>query len=60
MKQKYSSENPKLATRQSSQQVLEILNEVVEEMVGGSADLTPSNNTKTKNIDPISKNNFKG
>ena len=60
LKQKYSSENPKLATRQSSQQVLEILNEVVEEMVGGSADLTPSNNTKTKNIDPISKNNFKG
>ena len=45
---------------QSSQQVLEVLNDVVEEMVGGSADLTPSNNTKTKNIDPISKNNFKG
>ena len=60
LKQKYSSENPKLATRQSSQQVLEVLNDAVEEMVGGSADLTPSNNTKTKNTDPISKNNFKG
>ena len=60
LKRKYSSESPKIATRQSSQQVLEVVNPIIEEMIGGSADLTPSNNTKTKTIDPISKNNFKG
>ena len=60
LKEKYSSESPKLATRQSSQQVLEIINPIIEEMIGGSADLTPSNNTKTKDINPISKNNFNG
>ena len=60
LKKKFSLENPKLATRQSSQQVLEIINPIIEEMIGGSADLTPSNNTKTKTLNPISKNNFKG
>ena len=60
LKRKFSLENPKLATRQSSQQVLEIINPIIEEMIGGSADLTPSNNTKTKTLNPISKNNFKG
>ena len=29
-------------------------------MIGGSADLTPSNNTKTKDLNPISKDNFNG
>ena len=60
LKEKYSNESPKLATRQSSQQVLEIINPIIEEMIGGSADLTPSNNTKTKDINPISKGNFNG
>ena len=60
LKKKYSSESPKLATRQSSQQVLEVVNPIIEEMIGGSADLTPSNNTKTKSIDPIKRNNFGG
>ncbi|MFN7710163.1 MAG: transketolase [Holosporales bacterium] len=39
---------PKLATRQSSGQVLEHLVLSLPELLGGSADLTPSNNTKTK------------
>jgi transketolase len=60
LKEKYSSESPKLATRQSSQQVLEIINPIIEEMIGGSADLTPSNNTKTKDINPISRDDFNG
>ena len=60
LKKKYSSESPKLATRQSSQQVLEVVNPIIEEMIGGSADLTPSNNTKTKSLDPIKRNNFGG
>jgi len=60
LKGKYSAESPKLATRQSSQQVLEIINPIIEEMIGGSADLTPSNNTKTKDINPISRDDFNG
>ena len=60
LKEKYSAESPKLATRQSSQQVLEIINPIIEEMIGGSADLTPSNNTKTKDINPISRDDFNG
>ena len=36
------------ATRQSSQAVLDILGPAVPELIGGSADLTPSNNTQFK------------
>ena len=36
------------ATRQSSQAVLDVLGGVLPELFGGSADLTPSNNTKFK------------
>jgi transketolase len=36
------------ATRQSSQAVLDILGPAVPELIGGSADLTPSNNTMFK------------
>eukprot|EP00316_Scyphosphaera_apsteinii_P011194 CAMPEP_0119311442 /NCGR_PEP_ID=MMETSP1333-20130426/22425_1 /TAXON_ID=418940 /ORGANISM="Scyphosphaera apsteinii, Strain RCC1455" /LENGTH=730 /DNA_ID=CAMNT_0007315811 /DNA_START=50 /DNA_END=2242 /DNA_ORIENTATION=- len=39
-----------LATRQSSQQVLNKLVEVIPELLGGSADLTPSNLTKAKGM----------
>lgn len=47
--------NPKLATRQLSQKVLEYIISDIPNLVGGSADLTGSNNTKTafhKNITP--------
>jgi len=37
---------PAIATRQSSQQCLEVLAPHFPELIGGSADLTPSNNTK--------------
>jgi transketolase len=43
-----SAEKPAWATRKASQEVLEALTPVVPEMVGGSADLTGSNNTKSK------------
>ena len=49
-----------IATRKSSEK---ILNEIVKEnklIIGGSADLAGSNNTKTKNHRPIKKNDFKG
>ena len=46
-----TSENaPKLATRASSEKTLEVLNPLYSETVGGSADLTGSNNTKTADL----------
>jgi transketolase len=48
---KQTSDNaPKLATRSSSEKVLEVINPVMPETVGGSADLTGSNNTKTGDL----------
>jgi transketolase len=60
-KKKITAELPKLATRKSSQNVLEVLTEVIPEMIGGSADLTGSNNTKTAVQSPISADsNYEG
>ena len=60
LKQKLSAEKPNAGTRRTSERVLEIVNGVLTTTVGGSADLTPSNNTKTKNIDDIKPGDFKG
>ncbi|MDW3221934.1 MAG: transketolase [Paracoccaceae bacterium] len=49
-KKQMSEAAPKLATRASSEKVLEIVNPVMPETVGGSADLTGSNNTKTGDL----------
>ena len=49
-----------LATRKSSEKILTALNEKKNMIIGGSADLAGSNNTKTKNHKPITKYNFKG
>ena len=51
---------PKLATRVASQRALEALVPAVPEMVGGSADLTGSNNTNVKGIPAIAPGNFAG
>ena len=48
IKADFTGEGAKLATRQSSQKVLETLMPVVPGLVGGSADLTGSNGTLTK------------
>ena len=46
-------DNPqKLATRKSSQNALEVLTAAIPEMIGGSADLTGSNNTDTSSTVP--------
>ncbi len=48
---KAAVEDPKsLATRSASEKVLEVVNPVMEETIGGSADLTGSNNTKTSDL----------
>ena len=53
-------EQPKWATRKSSQEVLGVINRVLPETVGGSADLTGSNNTRTKDLDAVSAGNLHG
>ena len=60
IKKVFSKEKPGWATRKSSQEVLETINKVLPNTIGGSADLTGSNNTKTKNISIIDSNNFAG
>ncbi len=59
-KQKIFLEKPKQATRKSSQIVLEFLTENLEELIGGSADLTGSVLTQTKFTKAISRNDFSG
>jgi len=51
---------PKVATRKSSEMVLEALTAAVPEMIGGSADLTGSNNTKTKATGPLTADSYDG
>ncbi|NNE22481.1 MAG: transketolase, partial [Rhizobiales bacterium] len=51
---------PTLATRNSSQNTLDVINAVVPETVGGSADLTGSNNTRSKELPVITGDDFSG
>lgn len=60
LKQKIVAEKPKHATRQSSGAVLEAVLSVMPELIGGSADLTPSNNTQVKNSGTITAPDYKG
>jgi transketolase len=59
-KKKLSDEKPNWATRKASQEALEVLTPAVPEMIGGSADLTGSNNTKTAVTVPIAPGDFAG
>ena len=57
-KKKLAEDKPKVATRKSSEMALEVINGVVPETIGGSADLTGSNNTKTSQTKPITPGNY--
>ncbi|WP_188519429.1 transketolase [Alsobacter metallidurans] len=59
-KDKLAAEPPTLATRKSSELALETITEAVPELLLGSADLTGSNNTRTKNAQPITPADFSG
>ena len=50
LKKQASDAAPKVATRRASEMVLEVVNPVMPETVGGSADLTGSNNTRTGDL----------
>jgi transketolase len=50
----------KIATRKASELALEAINAALPETIGGSADLTGSNNTKTKAQKPLTKQDYSG
>ncbi len=60
LKQQVSEGQPKVATRKSSEMVLEVVNPILPEMLGGSADLTGSNNTLTKDLGVFSADDRAG
>lgn len=51
---------PKVATRKASEMALGAITEALPEMLGGSADLTGSNNTKTSSTKPLTKDDYSG
>ncbi len=59
-KQKLAETKPSPATRKASEDALEVINGVLNETIGGSADLTGSNNTKTSQTHSITPDNFSG
>ena len=60
IKQNSSSDQNKIATRKASQIVLEELYKEIPQLIGGSADLSGSNLTKTNDMDVIQANNYGG
>ena len=59
-KTKYFDLKPSLATRQCSMASIESISEIIPQLIGGSADLSGSNNTKTKNSKIINSKSFEG
>ena len=59
-KSKHFKAKTNCATRKASENSLELLTQFFENLIGGSSDLTGSNNTKTKNMHVITKDNYSG
>ncbi len=57
---KLAAEKPVWATRKSSEEALKIITAIVPETIGGSADLTGSNNTKTPSTLPVKPGDYAG
>ncbi len=60
LKKQISEGAPSVATRNSSEMVLEVVNPIAQETIGGSADLTGSNNTLTKDMGTLHPDSRKG
>jgi transketolase len=60
LKQKQVTEKPKIATRKASEIALGAINGANDKTIGGSADLTHSNLTITKGMEPIRPGDFSG
>ena len=59
-KLKFFQTKPKMATRQCSSSVINSISNILPELIGGSADLSGSNNTKTESSKIITSKNFSG
>ncbi len=59
-KLKFFKEKPKMATRQCSASIINTISNIMPELIGGSADLSGSNNTKTEASKVINAKNFSG
>ena len=59
-KKNYAADEIKYATRKASEKSLELLNNHLHNFIGGSADLTGSNNTKTSGMDIFNADNYNG
>ena len=59
-KLKFFQTKPKMATRQCSSSVINSISDALPELIGGSADLSGSNNTKTDSSKVITSKNFSG
>ncbi len=59
-KKSYAQDDTKYATRKASESSLELLNNHIVNFLGGSADLTGSNNTKTKEMAIFNSENYQG
>jgi len=54
------ADQPKVATRKASEMALEVMNASMPNSVGGSADLTGSNNTRSSKMRPVSAQDYSG
>ena len=59
-KEKFFKNPENIATRKSSEKILNVLTKSIKELIGGSADLAGSNNTKTKSHRIIKPGKFDG
>ena len=59
-KSKHFKDKTNCATRKASEKSIEILSKNIDNLIGGSADLTGSNNTKTNNMRAITKSDYSG
>ena len=60
LKERLVAEPPTVATRKASEMALDAVTVAMPELILGSADLTPSNNTKTKNLSVVSPGAYGG
>lgn len=59
-KMQLSKDAPKVATRKASEMALEIVNGTLPNSIGGSADLTGSNNTRAGEMSPVTAEDYSG
>ena len=59
-KAKLSAEAPRVATRKASEMALEVVNATLPNTVGGSADLTGSNNTRGSGMTAVNRGDYSG